>query len=510
MKKSWKKFLPLIICLAICLSLFTVSAFAVDAAQQPVIKQNDDGTWSAYDADGKVIRSGWVKVEEQYGDKTYTDWFYASKGVLSTGWQNIDNKWYYFFDSSKTSYDAAPYMFAGGARQIYDKDVPLDTYDEWKNAKDYWWFNEDGSLLEGSAGWVSKTYTDRDGTERKNWFFVNSDGSLYKGWLEDGGSWYVVTPSMWYSNSGGTMMSPRDQYEGKEWNDVPHYFLNKDGTVPTNSWAVATGTDQEGNERKTWFYATENGELATGWKQIDGKWYYFGAPDMPEMNYNFMLQANDTWQGIFQVAGSDKFYRVDKTGAMVTGWNAETWKDEEGNEHKTWFYATDSGEFVKDGWKQIDGKWYYFNGIGMAENQQVVDNDKTYYVGSDGAMVTGWNKLEDGSWNYYDDTGAQAQDEWKQVDGKWYYFNGATMAENQQVVDKDKTYYVGSDGAMATGWVQNDAGDWYNYGSDGAMQTGWVQDGDAWYYMDDNGVMLENTTTPDGYVVGPDGAWIPD
>ena len=35
MKKSWKKFLPLIICLAICLSLFTVSAFAEDAAQQP-------------------------------------------------------------------------------------------------------------------------------------------------------------------------------------------------------------------------------------------------------------------------------------------------------------------------------------------------------------------------------------------------------------------------------------------------------------------------------------------
>ena len=47
MKKSWKKFLPLIICLAICLSLFTVSAFAVDAAQQPEIKieKNEDGTW---------------------------------------------------------------------------------------------------------------------------------------------------------------------------------------------------------------------------------------------------------------------------------------------------------------------------------------------------------------------------------------------------------------------------------------------------------------------------------
>ena len=110
MKKSWKRFLPLIICLAICLSQFTVSAFAEDAAQQPEIKieKNEDGTWSAYDADGKVIPSGWVKLEWESGEDTYTEWFYASEGVLSTGWQNIDNKWYYFFDSSKATYDAAP------------------------------------------------------------------------------------------------------------------------------------------------------------------------------------------------------------------------------------------------------------------------------------------------------------------------------------------------------------------------------------------------------------------
>ena len=508
MKKSWKKFLPLIICLAICLSLFTVSAFAEDAAQQPKIRQNEDGTWSAYDADGKVIPSGWVKVEEQYGDKTYTDWFYASKGVLSTGWQNIDNKWYYFFDSSKATYDAAPYMYSNGIGNTWDnKNDPPKTFDEWKDAKNLWWFNEDGSLLEGNSGWVSKDATDFEGDPCKIWYFVNSDGSLHKGWLQDGGSWYSLDPVMEWYKYGGVYTYPGDMEEGKPYSEIPHYFLKKDGSIAAGEWARATWKDEGGTEYDTWFYAKDDGTLATGWQNIDGKWYYFGDPDYPEANENYMIRDNDAWSGIFYVAGKgDTLYRVDKTGAMFTGWDQQ-YQDDGDN---TWFYFDENGAMARNEWKQIDGKWYYFDGGAMAENQQVVDKDKTYYVGSDGAMVTGWNKLEDGSWNYYDDTGAQAQDEWKQVDGKWYYFNGATMAENQQVVDKDKTYYVGSDGAMATGWVQNDAGDWYNYGSDGAMQTGWVQDGDAWYYMDDNGVMLENTTTPDGYVVGPDGAWIPD
>ena len=29
-----------------------------------------------------------------------------------------------------------------------------------------------------------------------------------------------------------------------------------------------------------------------------------------------------------------------------------------------------------------------------------------------------------------------------------------------------------------------------------------------WYYLGQDGVMLTNTTTPDGYKVGADGAWI--
>lgn len=42
------------------------------------------------------------------------------------------------------------------------------------------------------------------------------------------------------------------------------------------------------------------------------------------------------------------------------------------------------------------------------------------------------------------------------------------------------------------------------------MVTGWVQLDGKWYYLDtETGAMYENSVTPDGYMVGADGAWIP-
>ena len=43
------------------------------------------------------------------------------------------------------------------------------------------------------------------------------------------------------------------------------------------------------------------------------------------------------------------------------------------------------------------------------------------------------------------------------------------------------------------------------------MQTGWITvDGKEYYLDPESGAMYENTVTPDGYFVGPDGARIVD
>ncbi len=58
--------------------------------------------------------------------------------------------------------------------------------------------------------------------------------------------------------------------------------------------------------------------------------------------------------------------------------------------------------------------------------------------------------------------------------------------------------------AFAGQW-KKDNGAWYYYHSDGRMATNeWAGN----YYLGSDGAMLSNTTTPDGYKVDANGAWI--
>ena len=64
---------------------------------------------------------------------------------------------------------------------------------------------------------------------------------------------------------------------------------------------------------------------------------------------------------------------------------------------------------------------------------------------------------------------------------------------------------------MATGWRKFTNGSWYYFKpSVGYKVTDqWVEDGGDWYYLGSDGVLLTNTTTPDGYPVDENGIWRP-
>lgn len=75
----------------------------------------------------------------------------------------------------------------------------------------------------------------------------------------------------------------------------------------------------------------------------------------------------------------------------------------------------------------------------------------------------GWVQDSTG-WRYQNTDGSYLTNIWKEIGGAWYYFEGnGYMAANK--------------------WIGN-------------------------YYVGSNGAMLTNTTTPDGYQVGADGAWV--
>lgn len=103
--------------------------------------------------------------------------------------------------------------------------------------------------------------------------------------------------------------------------------------------------------------------------------------------------------------------------------------------------------------------------------------------------AAGW-KQDGNGWYYVKSSGAKAANEWLTLDGASYWFDSNTY--------------------MAKGWRQVN-GTWYFLRSDGTMaKNQWeeVAENGQWFYLGPDGGMLTNTTTPDGYRVGADGAWV--
>ena len=86
--------------------------------------------------------------------------------------------------------------------------------------------------------------------------------------------------------------------------------------------------------------------------------------------------------------------------------------------------------------------------------------------------------------------------------------NGNTIS-----VPTTATYYFDIEGNMVTGWIETVDNKWYylenvKTAREGLMVFGWYQVQNKWYYFIADGTMLTNNITPDGYIVGADGAWV--
>ncbi|MGI5959117.1 MAG: hypothetical protein ACOX60_06870 [Massiliimalia sp.] len=163
-------------------------------------------------------------------------------------------------------------------------------------------------------------------------------------------------------------------------------------------------------------------------------------------------------------------------------------------------------------WKQSPAGWWYQNPDGTypANQWKYLDSGKGYkawYLFNQNGYITfGWQKV--GNTWYYMNCSGEMQTGWQFINNKWYYLNSNGAMATGWVKDGNKWYFMNKDGSMHFGWLSW-AGYWYHLDSHGVMSTGWKQVNGKWYYMyAENGRMAANTTTPDGYRVGPDGAWI--
>lgn len=148
----------------------------------------------------------------------------------------------------------------------------------------------------------------------------------------------------------------------------------------------------------------------------------------------------------------------------------------------------------------LDAEEVVREGSDMFVNGELtIEKTDTYNVAR-----TEWVQGENG-WHYFDNN-KQATG-WKQVDGKWYFFNAEGVMQKWWVKDGNTWYYLNGSGAMETGWLQ-DGGKWYYLETSGAMKASqWFEVGGKWYYVDGSGALAVNTTVG-GYTVNGNGEWV--
>lgn len=100
-----------------------------------------------------------------------------------------------------------------------------------------------------------------------------------------------------------------------------------------------------------------------------------------------------------------------------------------------------------------------------------------------------WRLDANNKWHFYDRAGTELKDLRVRINNKWYYFN--------------------SDGVMVQGWYLERSGNWFYFDASGAALMGWHKiDGKDYYFQaEQEGSLLTNGVTPDGYVVDKYGAW---
>ena len=100
---------------------------------------------------------------------------------------------------------------------------------------------------------------------------------------------------------------------------------------------------------------------------------------------------------------------------------------------------------------------------------------------------------------YYQKQGQLVQNAWVKDNGNWYFMNDKGVMFNQTwLYQGDSWYAFKSSGAMISADWLYDNGSWYYLKDSGSMATGWLKDGGTWYYLNKSGSMATGWVKDNG------------
>lgn len=473
-----------------------------------------DGAYYGFDEKGKML-SGGIKSLYSWSSTKY---LFANDGTILTGWNMVNGHWVYAHDDSsprlerysctmidgkKYIFDENAYMITGTAvldEHIYTTDesgvvISEVAYaDGWCYQDGNWYYKQDGAPY---TGWLGD-HLIMNGQMRYctsieyngQWYYITANGlCLRNGWYEayedewvlakaDGTlycSQWVQVNGAWYYFSGTTML--RDGIFYIETDEEVHKFA-EDGKwlgKYTSNVEIGEGVKipyvengwSQGNNGKWYYYHC--GNIVSGQRYIDGKWYYLSA-----------AMLTDTVYG-------------------------------------SYYYGSDGAAVEYTGWQMIDGHWYYFNPdhtlyFGLLQDgnswyylERCMDeideeeeyfDDYYYYMDADRKRYS--DLLKDGYYSqgkalyYFDSNGRSSgpisAEGWYDANGEWYYFEDGALVSGYREIG-GVGYYFNSE--MATEFITYVNGNSRFFGTNGAMVTakGWYQLGDKWIYVNEYGYL---------------------
>lgn len=123
--------------------------------------------------------------------------------------------------------------------------------------------------------------------------------------------------------------------------------------------------------------------------------------------------------------------------------------------------------------------------------------------------TAGWTKNEEGKWRYRKPDGTFVSGCWLNLEDKRYYMDEQGIMLSDTITPDGVYVNVSGEATKYTpGWYQNERGWKYVLRNGYFAASTWIEDTDGkWYYFDMGGYMKTDYDTPDGYHVGSDGVW---
>lgn len=221
-------------------------------------------------ADG-VMQFGWYKSP----DGTY---YFNQTGAMATGWQTLGDQKTYHFDEQSGLLSVSTFVTTGGVKFYVDTDGSMVR--GFKNiAGSNYYFAPDGAMQTGFFAIDGKYYDfDANGVMQVGWqtiggqrfYFDPASGIMQTGLISDGTAQYYLAPN-------GAAVAGWQDIDGKR-----YHFDEKTNAMSVNTLVTTNGVT---------FYVGIDGTMQTGWQNVGGALYYFQSDGSMAANVTLTIDG---------------------------------------------------------------------------------------------------------------------------------------------------------------------------------------------------------------------------